>query len=117
MKLRFAVFLLVFACASFAFASSRGKRERGAAVFQATGCQHCHTINRVGGHKGPDLSDVGRRLPKSAMREQIVHGSKVMPAFKDVLAPDEIKDLIAYLHSCRKKPTEPPPSSSQSMGN
>src|SRR5579863_858525 len=110
MKLRLTIFLLVLACASFAFASSHNKRERGAAVFQATGCQHCHTINKVGGHKGPDLSDVGKQMPKSAMRQQILNGSKVMPSFKDVLAPDEINDLVAYLHSCRQKPPEPAPA-------
>ena len=109
MKLRLAVFLLVLACTSFAFASSHSKRERGAAVFQTNGCQHCHMMNNVGGHRGPNLSDVGKRMPKSAMRQQILNGSKVMPSFKDVLAPDEINDLIAYLHSCRAKPAEPPP--------
>ena len=113
MKFRFAVFLLVLACASIAFASSRSKREHGAAVFQANGCQHCHQMNGGGGHKGPDLSDVGKRMPKSAMREQILNGSKVMPAFKDMLSPSEINDLITYLHSCRKAPvdtTSAPPS-------
>ena len=40
------------------------------------------------------------------MRQQIVYGSKVMPAFGDVLAPDELKDLIAYLRSCRAKPPQ-----------
>jgi mono/diheme cytochrome c family protein len=27
----------------------------------------------------------------------------MMPAFGNVLAPQEIDDLIAYLHSCRQK--------------
>jgi ubiquinol-cytochrome c reductase cytochrome b subunit len=103
MKLRLPISLLIVACSSFVFASSRSQRARGAALFEAGGCQHCHTIHNVGGHKGPDLSDVGRRIPKSALRQQIVHGSKVMPAFGDVLAPGEIEDLIAYLHSCREK--------------
>jgi mono/diheme cytochrome c family protein len=110
MKLKFASFLLVMTCTSLAFASSRGKRERGAAVFQATGCQHCHTINHAGGHKGPDLSDVGKRMKKSAMRQQILNGSKIMPPFKDVLSPEEIDDLIAYLHSCRQKPAQAAPA-------
>lgn len=119
MKLRLTIFLLVLICASFAFASSRSKRERGAAVFQATGCQHCHTMNNAGGHRGPDPSDIGKRMPKSAMRQQIQNGSKVMPSFKDVLAPGEINDLIAYLHSCRATPAPPAPapSSDQPSGN
>jgi len=37
------------------------------------------------------------------MRTQIVYGSKVMPAFGDDLEPDELRDLIAYLRSCREK--------------
>ena len=110
MKLRLLVFLLIATCASLALASSRGQRARGAAVFETSGCQHCHTIQKVGGHKGPDLSGVGRRIPKNGLREQIVHGSKIMPAFGDVLAPDEINDLIAYLHSCRKKPANATPA-------
>jgi mono/diheme cytochrome c family protein len=106
MKLRLAILLSLAACASLALASSRSQRARGAAVFEVSGCRHCHTIHNVGGHKGPDLSDVGKRIHKAALRQQIVHGSKVMPAFEEVLAPDEINDLIAYLHSCREKPAK-----------
>jgi hypothetical protein len=65
----------------------------------------------VGGHKGPDLSGVGRRKSKAEMRQQIVYGSKVMPAFGDDLEPDELKDLIAYCIRAarnRRKPHRPP---------
>jgi mono/diheme cytochrome c family protein len=99
-----AVFILAFS--SFALASSRSERTHGAAVFSESGCQHCHSIGGVGGHKGPDLSGVGRRKSKAEMRQQIVYGSKVMPAFGDDLEPSELKDLIAYLKSCRQKPAK-----------
>lgn len=99
-----AAFALMFS--SFAIASSRSQRVHGAAVFSRSGCQHCHSIGGVGGHKGPDLSGVGRRKSKAAMRQQIVFGSKVMPAFGDDLEPDELRDLIAYLRSCRQKPAK-----------
>jgi mono/diheme cytochrome c family protein len=98
--------LLVFS--SLAIASSRSEKAHGAQVFSDTGCQHCHTIRGVGGHKGPDLSGVGRRKSNDEIREQIVKGSKVMPAFGDDLEPNEIKDLVAYLHSCRQKPAKTP---------
>jgi mono/diheme cytochrome c family protein len=49
---------------------------------------------------------VGRRKSKAALRQQIVFGSKVMPAFGDDLEPGELKDLIAYLKSCRQKPAK-----------
>jgi mono/diheme cytochrome c family protein len=106
MALFFAALLL--ASCSFAIASSRSQRARGAVVFSQSGCQHCHSIGNVGGHKGPDLSGVGRRKSKAALRQQIVYGSKAMPAFGDDLDRSELKDLIAYLHSCRKKPAKIP---------
>lgn len=95
------VLLLVFS--SSASGSSRSRRDHGAALFAESGCRHCHSIRNVGGHKGPDLSGVGLRKSKAAIREQIVYGSKVMPAFQDVLKPDEINDLITYLRSCRDR--------------
>jgi ubiquinol-cytochrome c reductase cytochrome b subunit len=64
---------------------------------------HCHTIRNSGGHKGPDLSGVGRRLTKAQMRRQILEGSKVMPSFSDDLQDSELADLLAYLRSCRDK--------------
>ena len=84
------------------------KRRMAPQVFSGSGCQHCHSIGNVGGHKGPDLSGVGRRKSKAALRQQIVYGSKVMPAFGDDLEPNELRDLIAYLHSCRQKPAKAP---------
>jgi mono/diheme cytochrome c family protein len=108
--MRVGLFVLasLLAFPSFAIASSRSQRARGAAVFSQSGCQHCHSIGNVGGHKAPDLSGVGRRKSKAALRQQIVFGSKVMPAFGDDLEPAELRDLIAYLHSCRQKPAKTP---------
>ncbi len=105
MKPRLSVALWVLAFSSLAHAVMRGnERARGAAVFSANGCLHCHSINHAGGHRGPDLSDVGRRKSKIAMRWQIVHGSRAMPAYGDVLSRGQIDDLIAYLRSCRRAP-------------
>lgn len=106
MKLLLGAGACVLALSSFALASSPNRRAHGAEVFSESGCQHCHSIGGVGGHKGPDLSGVGRRRSKTALRQQIVFGSKVMPAFGDDLEPKELKDLIVYLHSCRQKPAQ-----------
>jgi mono/diheme cytochrome c family protein len=95
--------VVLLVCALPALGSSRGQRAHGAALFACSGCQHCHTIHNVGGHRGPDLSGVGRRKSKAAIRQQIVYGSKVMPAFGEVLEPGELNDLIAYLRSCQDK--------------
>ena len=111
MRVLQSIAVLVLAFSSFALASSRSQRARGASVFSVSGCQHCHTIGNVGGHKGPDLSGVGRRKSKAALRQQIVYGSKVMPAFGDDLEPNELRDLIAFLRSCREKPAKTQPVS------
>lgn len=108
MRVVMVIAALIVAFSSFAIASSRSQRAHGADVFSESGCQHCHSIGNVGGHKGPDLSGVGRRKSKAALRQQIVYGSKVMPAFGDDLEPNDLKDLIAYLHSCRQKPAQNP---------
>ena len=97
---------MFLAAGSQVFASSQSQREHGAAVFAANGCAHCHSIHNVGGHKGPDLSGVGRILTKTEIREQILQGGKEMPPFKDNLESVEVDDLVAYLRSCRDKPTK-----------
>jgi mono/diheme cytochrome c family protein len=110
MRLGLAGFVLLAAGSAMAMASSRSHREHGAQVFAANGCRHCHTIANVGGHKGPDLSSVGRTAKKDAIRKQIVYGSKIMPAFGDMLSPAEVDDLVRYLRSCRAKPVPKAPA-------
>jgi mono/diheme cytochrome c family protein len=106
MKLRLPIALLLVVCTSLASAFSRKQRARGAEDFEVDGCQHCHTIHHAGGHKGPDLSGVGRRRSKTEIRRKIVYGGKGMPAFGKVLERDEINDLIVYLHACRERPSK-----------
>ena len=103
MRLWFAVFALLFLFTTPGFASSQSQREHGAAIFAASGCAHCHSIRNEGGHKGPDLSGVGRRLKADQMRRQIVDGSKVMPPFGEDIQGADLADLLSYLRSCRDK--------------
>ena len=39
---------------SVALGASRSQRERGAAVFAASGCGHCHTIQKGGRTQGTE---------------------------------------------------------------
>jgi mono/diheme cytochrome c family protein len=118
MRLWFSAVCLCLVFSSHAFAASRGQRDRGAELFAASGCQHCHTIHNVGGHKGPDLSGVGRILTKTQIRIQILRGGKEMPPFTDNLEPDEVNDLVAYLRSCRekRKTSQPAPGFAMDKG-
>jgi mono/diheme cytochrome c family protein len=83
--------------------SASDKRAHGSVLFAQSGCQHCHTIQSVGGSKGPDLSGVGRRLDETQIRKQLLEGGKQMPPFADILEKSEVDDLVAYLRSCRQK--------------
>ena len=103
MRFSMLVLVILMVCSSTGFASSRSQRALGASVFAASGCSHCHSIRNMGGHKGPDLSGVGRRLKKDQMRRQITGGSRLMPPFRDELQETELADLISYLRSCRDK--------------
>lgn len=85
-------------------AYSNESKKAGAALFHERGCEHCHGANGTGGERGPDLSTVGRRLKKEQIEHQIHNGGAMMPAFGDVLQPDEIKDLVDFLHDKRKAP-------------
>lgn len=111
MRIPPAFFLAIAAFSLSAMASSASRRAHGAQLFAERGCQHCHTIGGVGGHRGPNLSSVGRTRSKSQMRRQIVNGSTIMPAYGDVLQPSELRDLIEFLHSCRTKDVEGNPQS------
>jgi ubiquinol-cytochrome c reductase cytochrome b subunit len=103
MRLWFPAIALLLIGSTEGLASSGSQRAQGAAVFADSGCMHCHTIRNKGGNKGPDLSGVGRKLTEAQIRKQVLYGSKIMPAFGDVLSDRELTDLLAYLRSCRDK--------------
>lgn len=74
-------------------------------------------IASVGGHKGPDLSSVGRTAKKDAIRKQIVYGSKIMPAFGAMLSPADVDDLVSFLRSCKAKVNPQAPAAGASEGS
>lgn len=77
------------------------RQTAGAALFDAKGCTQCHEINGRGGDKGPGLTHVGRRLSTQKIEKQILEGGDMMPAYNDVLTPDETRLLVRYLHKLR----------------
>jgi mono/diheme cytochrome c family protein len=91
-------------------AYSTETKKSGAMLFHEKGCEHCHGVDGRGGELGPDLSTVGKRLRREQIEHQIREGGAAMPAFGDVLQPDEIKDLVDYLRAKRKAPKKVAPS-------
>jgi ubiquinol-cytochrome c reductase cytochrome b subunit len=76
----------------------------GQVLFHAKGCEYCHTINGLGGIRGPNLSDVANRLSQEQMVWRILNGGRNMPAFGGILGPDEVTQLVAYLQTRRLRP-------------
>jgi ubiquinol-cytochrome c reductase cytochrome b subunit len=77
-------------------------------------CSSCHTINGQGGTLGPDLSTVGSRRSISFLESftsdpRSVVPDASMPAFHNVLTPEQIADIAGYLSSLKE---QPPPSTS-----
>ena len=88
----------------FAHVYANESRGSGATLFHEKGCEHCHGVDGRGGDLGPDLSTVGKRLKMVQIEHQIRAGGAAMPAFGDVLQPDEIKNLVDFLHAKKRAP-------------
>ena len=98
------ILFLVFTLSLTRNGAGESANERGSTTFHEKGCLQCHAIGGIGGHKGPDLSGVGRRKNKNALRQQILEGGGAMPAFREALTGDEVDALVRYLQHCRVKP-------------
>ena len=80
---------------------------QGAVVFQNKCCRNCHALEGSGGRRGPDLTDVGRRLNNEALVRQVVQGGGNMPAYGQQLNRAEVDALVAFLVNLRPKDQPP----------
>jgi len=71
----------------------------GARLFYDKGCEFCHTIGGRGGLRGPDLTDVARRLTVNQMTIRMLNGGGNMQAFAGILTHQEVDNLMAFLES------------------
>jgi ubiquinol-cytochrome c reductase cytochrome b subunit len=79
--------------------SASGPTYEGAQLFHSKGCEFCHAVSGYGGHRGPDLTDVGDRLKPEEMTWRILNGGLNMPAFGGNLSPHELNALVTFLQS------------------
>lgn len=69
----------------------------GAQLFHEKGCIYCHDISGDGGHRGPELTRIGRLLNHDDIVIRIANGGVNMPAFASTLTAEEIEHLAAFL--------------------
>src|SRR5260370_39607611 len=90
----------------------RPPRElQGEVVFQHKNCRNCHALNGVGGERGPDLTNVGVRLTRDQLIDQVSNGTPGggnMPAYGKQLKPAEMTALAEFLSN--RRPKGPPPA-------
>ncbi len=89
---------------------------QGSIVIQSMQCRNCHAIDGIGGHRGPDLADVGARLTKDQLVRQVIQGGGNMPAYGKNLTPDQVDAVVAYMVSLRT-PGVPPARGSAQPGH
>jgi ubiquinol-cytochrome c reductase cytochrome b subunit len=83
--------------------------RRGALVFQAKQCRNCHSLDDMGGKRGPALDRVALRLTQDQLIRQVIQGGGNMPAYGKNLSPAETTALVAFLETLH--PSGHPPAS------
>jgi mono/diheme cytochrome c family protein len=75
--------------------------EAGKDVAAQSGCGACHLIGENGNDgPGPELTEIGSKLPRAAIARSLEVGPGIMPSYTD-LPPKKFDDLTAYLASLR----------------
>ena len=81
------------------------QQEQGKQIFQAN-CAVCHNAYKNEPLQGPPLVNLYKKdLPSGKpptdvrVRESIMLGRNLMPAFNLLLSDEQVNDLIAYLHT------------------
>ena len=75
--------------------------QAGKEVAAQSGCLACHKIGENGNDgPGPELTEIGARIPRSAIARSLINPAGIMPSFQD-LPPEKFNALVnflAYLH-------------------
>jgi menaquinol-cytochrome c reductase cytochrome b/c subunit len=78
--------------------------ERGKNVMASSGCLGCHRVGENGNAgPGPDLTDVGSKLPRAAIARTLINPTAPMPSFSRLREqnPKQFDELVNYLGSLK----------------
>jgi ubiquinol-cytochrome c reductase cytochrome b subunit len=87
-----------------------GPVARGATLVHQKGCLYCHHIDGYGGHRGPELSNIGELLTRDQMIIRITNGGYNMPSFASTLSSDNLDDIVGFLQTRRRDALKQSPS-------
>lgn len=81
--------------------------QRGEALYREFNCTACHQFYGLGGHMGPDLTNVTVAAGKGPdfARAVIFHGSGLMPNL--AVSKEQADDLVAFLEAVAATGTYP----------
>ncbi|MGC2694275.1 MAG: cytochrome c [Candidatus Angelobacter sp.] len=82
------------------------QQSRGHRVYNIY-CLNCHPAYSSSGNKGPGLKKLYKKeyLPSGLtatdehVEQTIIRGRNMMPRFADQLSPEELQEVMAYLHT------------------
>ena len=74
--------------------------EDGKVAVAGQGCLTCHKIGENGGTLGPDLTDIGAKLPSAGIRRTLLNPSGIMPPYS-ALPPEKLDAMVDFLSSLR----------------
>lgn len=72
--------------------------EQGKQVAAQSGCLACHVFEHNGNPIGPELTDIGQKLPRQAIARSLEVGPGIMPSYAD-LSEAKFEDLVDFLAS------------------
>ena len=78
--------------------------EQGKAVAASSGCLACHAFEDNGNHgPGPELSEIGARLPAPAIERSLLTPSPPMPSYASLREnePEKFQELVEFLASLK----------------
>jgi mono/diheme cytochrome c family protein len=82
--------------------------EEGKQVVASQGCLGCHKIGENGGTLGPDLTEIGARIPPASIARSVTLGPSIMPAYAlQEQDPEGFDEMVRYLASLDGQEVDP----------
>ncbi|QDT98720.1 cytochrome b N-terminal domain-containing protein [Gimesia aquarii] len=89
--------------------TDKGPLAEGAKLMHIKGCLYCHDIGGYGGHRGPELTEIGKLLTRDDIIIRINNGGHNMPAFASSMSSVELNLIVDFLLTRGVTPEEDVP--------